>query len=104
MLLVPTTSVGYNQEKEEAAEQESKMARIAAIEEAKDRDRLLEQGGQVSSVVGILAIFLSLGVWRLLHTEADGRYLPSFGGHCYRCPYQVGFHLSTLRSSQPPDC
>lgn len=46
MLLVPTTSVGYDPAAEEAAEQEAKMARIAAIEEAKERDRLLEQGGK----------------------------------------------------------
>ena len=37
MLLVPTTSVGYDAEKEERAEQESKMAKISAIEEAKER-------------------------------------------------------------------
>ena len=37
MLLVPTTSVGYDAEKEERAEQEAKMAKISAIEEAKER-------------------------------------------------------------------
>ena len=37
MLLVPTTSVGYDSEKEERAEQEAKMAKISAIEEAKER-------------------------------------------------------------------
>ena len=37
MLLVPTTSVGYDAEKEERAEQEVKMAKISAIEEAKER-------------------------------------------------------------------
>ena len=36
MLLVPTTSVGYDAEKEERAEQEAKMAKISAIEEAKE--------------------------------------------------------------------
>ena len=37
MLLVPTTSVGYDSEKEERAEQEAKMAKISAIEETKER-------------------------------------------------------------------
>jgi len=43
MLIVPTTSVGYDQEREDRAEQEAKMAKIAVIEEAKHRDRLLEK-------------------------------------------------------------
>ena len=43
MLMVPTTSVGYDQEKEEKAEHEAKMSKIAAIEEAKQRDKLLHQ-------------------------------------------------------------
>ena len=32
--------MGYDKEKEEKAEQEAKMAKIAAIEEAKQRDKL----------------------------------------------------------------
>ena len=43
MLLVPTTSVGYDSEKEERAEQEAKMAKISAIEEAKERWKLDSQ-------------------------------------------------------------
>ena len=43
MLLVPTTSVGYDKEKEESAEQEAKMSKIALIEEAKQRNKLMEQ-------------------------------------------------------------
>ena len=43
MLMVPTTSVGYDKEKEEKAEHEAKMSKIAAIEEAKQRDKLLHQ-------------------------------------------------------------
>ena len=36
-------SVGYDKEKEEKAEQEAKMAKITAIEEAKQRDKLFNQ-------------------------------------------------------------
>ena len=43
MLMVPTSSVGYDPVKEEKAEQEAKMSQIAAIEEAKQRDKLLDQ-------------------------------------------------------------
>ena len=43
MLMVPTSSVGYDPAKEEKAEQEAKMSQIAAIEEAKQRDKLLDQ-------------------------------------------------------------
>ena len=39
MLVVPTSSLGYDQEREEKEQQEAKMAKIAAIEEAKQRDR-----------------------------------------------------------------
>ena len=42
MLMVPTTSVGYDKDKEEKAEHEAKMAKIAAIEEAK-LNKLLDQ-------------------------------------------------------------
>merc|ERR1719210_1412614 len=41
--MVPTSSVGYDPVKEEKAEQEAKMSQIAAIEEAKQRDKLLDQ-------------------------------------------------------------
>ena len=64
MLIVPTTSVGYDQEREEKSEQEAKMAKIAVIEEAKHRDRLLdkEDGGD-SFVQKLLAnIFKNLVV------------------------------------------
>ena len=44
MLMVPTTSVGYDKEKEEKAEYEAKMAKITAIEEAK-KNKLLDQKG-----------------------------------------------------------
>ena len=43
MLMVPTTSIGYDKVKEEKAEQEAKMAKISAIEEAKQRDKLFSQ-------------------------------------------------------------
>ena len=45
MLMVPTTSVGYDKEKEEKAEYEAKMAKISAIEEAK-KNKLLDQKGE----------------------------------------------------------
>ena len=35
--------MGYDKEKEEKAEQEAKMAKISAIEEAKQRDKLFNQ-------------------------------------------------------------
>ena len=39
MLMVPTTSIKYNKEKEEAAEHEAKMNKIVQIELAKQRDK-----------------------------------------------------------------
>ena len=90
MLLVPTTSVGYDAEKEERAEQEAKMAKISAIEEAKERwkthfnvdrftfinrDRLLEQGGKEAGDTFIQK--LMAGVFRHLEvtvTDVHIRY------------------------------
>ena len=50
MLLVPTTSVGYDAEKEERAEQEAKMAKISAIEEAKENRFVTELEDKSSQV------------------------------------------------------
>ena len=103
MLLVPTTSVGYDAEKEERAEQEAKMAKISAIEEAKERlktnlnfdqftfvnrDRLLEQGGKEAGDTFIQK--LMAGVFRHLEvtvTDVHIRCLKSsqslvFNGFC----------------------
>jgi vacuolar protein sorting-associated protein 13A/C len=76
MLLVPTTSVGYDAEKEERAEQEAKMARIASIEEAKNRDKLLEQGGNEQGADTFIQKLMA-GVFRHLEvtvTDVQIRY------------------------------
>ena len=60
MLLVPTTSVGYDAEKEERAEQEAKMAKISAIEEAKER---LEEKFQSKVLTSTQLLKIGTGCW-----------------------------------------
>ena len=98
MLIVPSTAVSYDAEEEAKAEHEAKMAKIAIIEEAKQRDRLLDKGSGESNdgfIQKLLAnIFKNLQV---TITNVHVRYEDKQTNTSY--PFGAGLTLDRLEIS-----